>query len=243
MQKREVFLQWIEITGNVEEKLASILLDNITHMRGGVQQSRPVSLDPFDSIVYSRKSGLSESLAREWDMAGIANHGGWDDKVFPVYRDEDMLSEKAQQVEAKIDSSLMQGVSDKLSNLRILEIEETGDSVAYTEKTYLSNKEVGPGPFYVVMDAPKDITDVEPLLDEAENSKFLVLDYALSYAKLETRTKGEGKYSIYSLTEDGQVQLHAKIEGEQTPLKVCNVHYLTQPVEGAQPIGALSIIR
>lgn len=220
MEPRIAFYHKKELGNNTVEELHAILLADTA-------DATQVELGSVKLL-----DGITGSMAEKWvndaEATGIIGP-----VVFPVYADEDMLSETAKNVTlGDLDSVGKSKTAINLFGSRILSITPVGETSAYSETAYFYTTKVPAGPFWVSFEEnPERLRE------------FLVLEYALSYAQMQARLLG-GTYTIHATDENDQNATYGKVSGVKTEnSQVCNVHYLTQPVEGAQPIGALSIIR
>lgn len=179
MHPRIAFYRKKDFGDNVEEEMLSILLDDIGYMKGGFERKRPLSVPQHN--VKPLDSGLTYSMAKKWTnyshVSGVNTFC-----IFPVYADEDMLSETATHMLSNEGRGLEDAAIKAIDfNPRIISVEVVGKEASHSETVQVENIPARKGLFR------------------------------------------------FKRKRDRNSQL-------------CEIKYLTQPIEGAKPIGAITII-
>lgn len=232
MQPRIAFYLEKDFGDNVEEEMLSILLDDIGYMKGGFERKRPLSVSKRS--VKPLNSGLTHSMAKKWgnshNVEGVNSYC-----IFPVYADEDMLSETATHILSDEGRGLKDVAIKALDfNPRIISVEVVGRAMSYSERVHVESIPSGKGPFRV---------KCKRKAEGMEEAEFAVFDYALNYAKMQSKLNEGGGFSIYSTNKLGRKVIHGKITSKRdTDAQLCEIKYLTQPVEGAKPIGIITVL-
>lgn len=232
MHPRIAFYRKKDFGDNVEEEMLSILLDDIGYMKGGFERKRPLSVSQRG--VKPLNSGLTHSMAKKWgnslNVEGVNNYC-----IFPVYADEDMLSETATHMLSDEGRGLKGAAIKAIDfNPRIISVEVVGKVMSYSETVHVENISSRKGPFRV---------KCKRKAGGMEEAEFAVFDYALNYAKMQAQLNEGGEFTIYSTNKLGRKVVHGKITSTRdADVQLCEIRYLTQPVEGAKPIGIITVL-